>query len=298
MATNSEATVHKCTTCGKCFQKKGNFKKHIRDHSHECSFTCTTCQKSFKNRSDLSRHMVMHSEETPFKCSSCGRQFKRKRNLISHMRIHTNAKSFHDSSHLSRHIAPYSELASYECNICDASFNYKCSLTRHSRVCVEKAPESAEKASEPTINKNTFRGIGFKLKTDLIKNISIYTDKSPHPCKECCRSFKQSCHLTTHMRTHPKSTPYRCSTCQKFFSSRIDLTIHLKSHLDETASTCSVSNVDDFGSECDGDVSIAVSSRAEGEGFSISGSVGNNSKHTYLHDSEAPYVIHVKKEED
>lgn len=38
-------TVHTCSLCGKCFQKRWNFIEHMRTHSDERAFECSLCHK-------------------------------------------------------------------------------------------------------------------------------------------------------------------------------------------------------------------------------------------------------------
>lgn len=40
-------TVHTCSLCGKCFQKRWNFIEHMRTHSDERAFECSLCHKKW-----------------------------------------------------------------------------------------------------------------------------------------------------------------------------------------------------------------------------------------------------------
>jgi len=49
----------------------------------------------------------------------------------------------------------------------------------------------------------------------------------PYRCEECGRRFRQSVHLTAHLRTHSNDRPFRCAHCpDKAYKHRIDLRKH------------------------------------------------------------------------
>ncbi|KAM8866477.1 uncharacterized protein ACB058_007378 [Synchiropus picturatus] len=79
-----------CLDCGKCFNLKGNLKKHERLHKGEKPFGCSECGKSFSSKGDLTKHVRTHTGEKPYSCSKCGKSFSRSCNLARHMRSHTS----------------------------------------------------------------------------------------------------------------------------------------------------------------------------------------------------------------
>ncbi|XP_055985122.1 zinc finger protein 445 [Sorex fumeus] len=51
---------HKCSTCGKTFEKSSQLTSHKRFHTRERPFKCRECGKTFRWSSNLARHMKNH----------------------------------------------------------------------------------------------------------------------------------------------------------------------------------------------------------------------------------------------
>mmetsp|Transcript_16219 Transcript_16219/g.29163 ORF Transcript_16219/g.29163 Transcript_16219/m.29163 type:complete len:130 (+) Transcript_16219:17-406(+) len=51
---------HVCEFCGKVFQKKGNWRTHMRVHSRDKPFVCEYCGRGFSQKSNMKRHTKLH----------------------------------------------------------------------------------------------------------------------------------------------------------------------------------------------------------------------------------------------
>ena len=72
--------------CGKMFEKKWNFKDHIRMHNGETPYQCKECNKSFTQKGNLVKHQRQHRYKSlkarkVHKCSFCKKSFTEKYNL-------------------------------------------------------------------------------------------------------------------------------------------------------------------------------------------------------------------------
>ncbi|XP_063075152.1 ras-responsive element-binding protein 1 [Engraulis encrasicolus] len=80
-----------CPLCDKNCQTQHSLTMHIRQHNTESGATdhsCSICGKALSSASSLDRHMLVHSGERPYKCSVCGQTFTTNGNMHRHMKIH------------------------------------------------------------------------------------------------------------------------------------------------------------------------------------------------------------------
>ncbi|CAI2387792.1 unnamed protein product [Moneuplotes crassus] len=81
----------KAPGCSRSFDKKWNFKDHIRMHMGEKPYKCNKCDKAFTQKGNLAKHLRQHQfkdlkSRKVHQCPICFKKFTEKYNLKSHMR--------------------------------------------------------------------------------------------------------------------------------------------------------------------------------------------------------------------
>ena len=96
---NSEAyleMVPKCETCGKTFNHKENYNRHVTTckNSDEKSgkLSCSICKKVFKNVQSKCVHEKRHSGIEKYPCTECTKAFCSKADLMKHSRTHKKSE--------------------------------------------------------------------------------------------------------------------------------------------------------------------------------------------------------------
>lgn len=77
-----------CAECGRTFNKKDSFKRHMAVHTGNKPHVCIICNKAFARRSQLRQHLLIHTGKRPFVCDICGKAFTQKPGLICHRKTH------------------------------------------------------------------------------------------------------------------------------------------------------------------------------------------------------------------
>ncbi|XP_038590132.1 zinc finger and SCAN domain-containing protein 2-like isoform X2 [Micropterus salmoides] len=197
-----------CDTCGKGFQHKSKFQRHLRIHTDERPYSCKTCGKSFSRRSGLKVHMRIHTGEKPYSCHTCGKDFRTSEQLQLHMRTHTGEK-------------PYS------CETCGKSFSQRSNLIAHLTTHTGEKPYSCETC-----------GKDFRTSDHLLLHMRSHTGEKPYLCKTCGKRFRDTSAFKEHTRTHTGEKPYSCKTCGKAFRTSSQLQIHIRIHTGEKPYSC------------------------------------------------------------
>ena len=136
----SQNNVSKCDSCDFETPHAGNLKRHVKLHTavkpkkSKSIKTCEPCGKTFDRKDSFDRHMKVHLKESAqtFGCTQCDEKFKRKDFLVKHQNtVHTDqvqsefgfgafqkekkvkkkktfmcdkcAKTFHSEAHIKRH---------------------------------------------------------------------------------------------------------------------------------------------------------------------------------------------------
>ncbi|KAG7455535.1 hypothetical protein MATL_G00257780, partial [Megalops atlanticus] len=272
-----------CPLCNKNFITQHQLTVHIRQHNTESrasDHSCSICGKALSSASSLDRHMLVHSGERPYRCSACGQTFTTNGNMHRHMKIHdkdpsstmassptspikghrrTSAKrkpSLEDKSNqgdqspkekvleespqdkrdpaqeeemqcplcfktfickygLESHMETHPD-TSLRCDVCCISFRTQCGLLRHNAVIHKQLP--TDHAGRPFIQNNPSVPLGF---SDLAF-IDFSCHKFPHIAQVWCETNLRRCASKFHR--------FVCETCNKGFPLQSALDLHSVKH--------------------------------------------------------------------
>ncbi len=70
--------------CGRVFDKKYNFKRHLKICPKENPFVCIFCQMELPNKRAQTRHQRKHLPKPKLSCSSCGKVYHREDHFLRH----------------------------------------------------------------------------------------------------------------------------------------------------------------------------------------------------------------------
>ncbi|KAJ0176336.1 hypothetical protein K1T71_008510 [Dendrolimus kikuchii] len=199
------AKTHTCQYCQKVFNRKFNFKIHLKRHLGERDWPCPTCGvqqitrnladkhcaaktrklcpvsgcgKSYTTITNLNTHLRVHNGEKPFKCNDCGKGFASKTRLGDHLRIHTGEKP-------------------YICPVCGKQFTTN-RLTVHMWT-------HADAASRPHVCQRPGCSKRFSTKTALQLHGSVHAGAAQahaYSCALCGAKYIHRQSLNKHTRKH------------------------------------------------------------------------------------------------
>merc|ERR1712117_833355 len=75
---HSEADTHTCNICGKTFNARKKWNRHMQNHKpdNEKKYQCEICKKGFNVKIIYEGHMNSHNNLKPFNCDICGSAFQ------------------------------------------------------------------------------------------------------------------------------------------------------------------------------------------------------------------------------
>jgi KRAB domain-containing zinc finger protein len=250
-----------CDKCGMTFDRRNDWKNHMRLHANKCR--CNTCGKQFRNPRNLRDHKRTHEGILPYLCAQCGRAFNTQTLLTVHLRTHTGERPFrckycdasfgrHDRLHKHvRHIhEPHRLLA---CEVCDRKFVLPHQLRDHmlqhsterSLRCNECGKYYKSKNSLWVHQRWQHRKPKFQVCSDATgeevtsvrQRYHQYTEKLP--CPLCGRVITGKYYLAVHLRRHSGDLPLQCDECERGFATRAELDRHkITKHCPEKHFAC------------------------------------------------------------
>nr|XP_015210078.1 PREDICTED: ras-responsive element-binding protein 1 isoform X2 [Lepisosteus oculatus] len=281
--TKEDKSSFTCPLCDKNCLTQHQLTMHIRQHNSDSGATdhsCSICGKSLSSASSLDRHMLVHSGERPYKCSVCGQTFTTNGNMHRHMKIHdkdpssvvpssppspTKRRRLSTKRKLSQEgdtekpEDPPSKRASEEspgdeqdtkveedllhCPICFKTFICKYGLETH----METHPDTTLRCDLCCISFRTHRGL---LRHNTVVHRQLPTDPSGKPFIQnnpsisvgfndlafidfSCRKFPRIAQVwceTNLRRCTSKFHRFVCETCNKAFPLQSALDLHMHTH--------------------------------------------------------------------
>ncbi|XP_054744913.1 zinc finger protein weckle-like [Anastrepha obliqua] len=228
-----------CSDCSLHFQRRGNFRVHMKKRHGMAlePLTCSQCSKSFKNIFDLNLHIKTHrplSEKRIFPCPQCDRKFSQKCYVANHIKfVHEDIRPFiceecgegtRTETTLREHMLIHTDLAPFECEICKKFFKKQSRLKSHMQI--------------HSSSKHICRECGLQLNTreTLNRHMLVHSDIMRHKCDYCGRAFKRAKTLKSHLILHSGLKPYTCDFCDKTFANGANCRTHKrKTHPEELA---------------------------------------------------------------
>ena len=221
-----------CHVCGKIFDQRNNYHKHMRTHLNVRKFQCDRCFATFKSSGALHTHRWRHSSfiRDGFRCSVCDKIFNRKKYLDNHMRIHipenqervqcrtcgAHVRKMNFKVHLQRH----SVENRYACSVCYKRFALLSELNSHYNIHTGDTHYECEICDYKTYHKHN-------LSAHMVIH-SLETQK--HTCSKCQKVYKRKTNLNRHLKLHKTRKPYQCRTCEQAFTSSYYCRIHEDTH--------------------------------------------------------------------
>ncbi|KAJ2942184.1 hypothetical protein O0L34_g15724 [Tuta absoluta] len=209
-----------CDICHMKFSSAAGLVAH-KGRAHKECFKCAVCLVQFHNANALRRHAELTAQNCGKHvrpCTQCGDSFSDETTLKRHIYDKHRPDGYkgcqpcdEDGVGLTRRRG-YRKTGPQEliCEICAmGGFKYEWYLRDHQlRKHFDERPFSCDHC-----------GKKFKTKTCVMTHINrVHSDRRyACPLPLCNKAFRQSHHLTCHLRSHSNEKAFSCRTCQKQF---------------------------------------------------------------------------------
>lgn len=174
---DAKAKPYRCQDCGYDSHVARDISDHAVKFGHGNPFECSHCGVRYKFKYSLDDHVkAKHSSEEPtIPCDKCGKKFFTKTSLFVHRR--------------EQHVLGDSRKV--KCDVCNLWYKGLKNLKKHK----ETHREEAHKKFQCLYCSKTFR-----TRNSLNVHERVHTGETPFRCNLCCKSFKRSHHLYSHLK--------------------------------------------------------------------------------------------------
>ncbi|XP_010880587.1 zinc finger protein 770 [Esox lucius] len=177
-------------------------------------YCCPVCSKLFDAPSKLQRHSLIHTGLRSYECPVCPKTFRQKAHLKVHQSVHEQGREAKPSTtNEGRPAEPLSQLRRSLCS------NGKGPSSGADLSAVPPTPSScsptndADSQPPPSVAPRKSGGYQcmaclkkFDYPSKLSRHLLVHMGIKPFKCTICTRSFRQLCHLQSHMKLHSKTS--------------------------------------------------------------------------------------------
>ena len=232
---------HKChyEDCSESFTYPSELQRHIEE-AHTKPYKCEQCDKRFGRQENLDQHISdVHLKLKPFECDVCGECFAQKATLDNHKAIKHEeglklvpctwpdcGEKFKNHNQLQTHVKKFHVATDYQCSKCKMYCTTKRGLNQHINKCFDIRNFKCKECGEAFTRQDVL--------DDHMKH--KHSDERNYVCKVegCGQAFKSEAALRGHMKTHSNKMPHQCPYCKKTYKTNQGLQTHVfKKHPEE-----------------------------------------------------------------
>ncbi|KAL4235060.1 hypothetical protein ACF0H5_006698 [Mactra antiquata] len=243
--SNDRRKIYTCEYCSKIFKKSSHHKQHIRSHTGEKPYKCQQCTKTFVAMGVLRQHMRTHTGVKEYKCSVCHALFSTNGSLTRHMNTHVSVKpykcpfcleGFRTAGLCKKHMREHTGGDEEEEQPVQSENKptVPALTTKKSRSQLLELPQSIVQKANPDLNiseKILVESASEKDRISEVKELAVQSsERHPHECPQCPKSFKKPSDLVRHIRIHTGEKPFSCKVCGRTFTVKSTLDSHMKTH--------------------------------------------------------------------